>query len=341
MRSDAPSTPIFDLPPRERRILLERGTPVYLLVNPVEYHGPHLSLHNDRLVSQGLAADLHERLQGPLGEHPLLIADDLEMGVDPCPGPGSRPDSLRAVRRRVVAACEGLADLGAQRVFLLSFHGSPMHSIALQAGVHALKARGVRALVPLSLALHELIDGRTQAIEGAFQTIEDPRAREAVRAAAHQDFHAGFFETSLSLHYAPHTVDPRWREVPACPAWRADPTLQRLSKIAADLGRERLSRELAFAAEGTGWYSLRPFPGYSGRPDLANPDAGAIFAEALLDRYTAHALEVFEGAQPVGAILPWLAPLTLDGRLSRSHELPMAEPPWAEQEAHHGPQGPS
>ena len=35
--------------------LLATGAPVFLCVNPVEYHGPHLSLHNDRLISEGVA----------------------------------------------------------------------------------------------------------------------------------------------------------------------------------------------------------------------------------------------------------------------------------------------
>ncbi|MFN7132430.1 MAG: hypothetical protein ACK4N5_10120, partial [Myxococcales bacterium] len=59
---------LLDLPQSEARRLIaahagESGrAPVYLTVNPVEYHGPHLSLHNDRLVSEGLVRALHARL---------------------------------------------------------------------------------------------------------------------------------------------------------------------------------------------------------------------------------------------------------------------------------------
>ncbi len=55
-------TELLDLPHRRATTLLSSGAPVYLLVNPVEYHGPHLSLHNDRLVSMGLVRGLHARL---------------------------------------------------------------------------------------------------------------------------------------------------------------------------------------------------------------------------------------------------------------------------------------
>ena len=45
---------LYDLPNDAARRLLATGVPVYLPVNPVEYHGPHLSLHTDRLISRGL-----------------------------------------------------------------------------------------------------------------------------------------------------------------------------------------------------------------------------------------------------------------------------------------------
>ena len=37
------------------------GAPVWLGVNPVEYHGPHLSPHNDVLVCAGLVRDIHAK----------------------------------------------------------------------------------------------------------------------------------------------------------------------------------------------------------------------------------------------------------------------------------------
>ena len=35
-------TNLLDLPHSRARSLLSRGAPVYLPVNPVEFHGPHL-----------------------------------------------------------------------------------------------------------------------------------------------------------------------------------------------------------------------------------------------------------------------------------------------------------
>src|SRR3989442_1056381 len=101
------------LPHSAARAALETGAPVFLCVNPVEYHGPHLSLRNDALVSIGLARALHARLAKHHPAWPFLAAEDLEVGVDPAPGPGSRHVPLGRVRALVREACRALAELGA------------------------------------------------------------------------------------------------------------------------------------------------------------------------------------------------------------------------------------
>src|SRR3954452_24240051 len=139
---------VNDLPHAEARRLLSSGAPVYVLVNPVEFHGPHLPLHNDELVARGLAVDVHARV---FGDAPLYVGARLEMGVDPCPGPGTRAFSFEAVRDAVVDACTSLADLGARTIIAMTFHGSPLHEHAIEAGLVAARRRGVRALNPMNL----------------------------------------------------------------------------------------------------------------------------------------------------------------------------------------------
>src|SRR5260370_37827125 len=141
------------MPHAQARALLAAGAPVFLPVNPVEYHGPHLSLHNDGLVSRGLARDIHAVLAQSEGDWPCLVTSDLEVGVDPCPGPGTRATPFRQVRSLVLEACRRLVELGAQRVVLVTFHGGPMQQIAPHARVRAMRAHGVRAPAPLNLLL--------------------------------------------------------------------------------------------------------------------------------------------------------------------------------------------
>ena len=74
-------TQLNDLPHARAREAVDTGAPVFLFVNPVEYHGPHLPLHNDHLVSAGLARELHARLAARDPGLPFLSAGELEIGV--------------------------------------------------------------------------------------------------------------------------------------------------------------------------------------------------------------------------------------------------------------------
>ena len=305
---------IFDQPIDEARRLLATGAPVYLFVNPVEYHGPHLSLHNDALVSRGLAADLHARLVRSR-DWPFLGAADLEIGVDPCPGPGTRRTPLATARALVREACRALVELGARTVVLMTFHGSPLHSFAIEDGVDELRSLGAQGIAPLNAVLTEqlTVDGSAFAPAVAHLAASD---REAVLAGLPHDFHAGFFETSLTLHYAPSSVSPRFRELAPCPEVTPDRALAAAATVARSLGRTQLAIELEFASVGAGWRALRPFPGYASRPHLANAESGRLFAATILDRYQRIVEDVLAGrAGSPPPIMQWLAAVSLGGRV--------------------------
>src|SRR5260370_37831842 len=114
------------MPHAQARALLAAGAPVFLPVNPVEYHGPHLSLHNDGLVSRGLARDIHAVLAQSEGDWPCLVTSGLEVGVDPCPGPGTRATPFRQVRWLVLEAGRRLVERGAHRGVLVTVPAGPL-----------------------------------------------------------------------------------------------------------------------------------------------------------------------------------------------------------------------
>ena len=184
--------PLFERAHVEARRLCRSGATVYLGVNPVEYHGPHLSLHTDHLISAALARDLAARLDP---DRPLLWAGELEVGVEPVPGAGTRHTPYPAARELVLEACRALAELGAERVVVTTFHGSPLHNLAIEAGIRALRASGVRAISPFNLVLRQMLmlDNPTP-FAPALAHIADPAERAAMLADLRFDFHAGFFE---------------------------------------------------------------------------------------------------------------------------------------------------
>jgi len=306
--SDLAPISLFDLPHDEARRLLSGGAPVYLFVNPVEYHGPHLPLHNDRLIAHGLARDVARALAARRG-WPMIVAEDLELGVEPTPGPGSRPTPFAEAREQIRGACRALVELGAKAVVLMTFHGAPLHAMALEAGVEECEALGARAVQPFNVILRELVhlDDPSPYAE-AVAGIADPRERARVLAALPTDFHGGFFETSLTLHYAPASVSPRLHDLPDCPPPVPVPAIALAARAAKAAGREALARELGFAAVGKGWLAGKPFLGYTSAPRYASPEAGAVFARILVKRYLPVVEAVLDGrARSPEPILRWVA----------------------------------
>ncbi len=253
--------PLFDLSHAETRDLCARGVPIYLPVNPVEYHGPHLSLRNDYLCGMGLAADLHARLAPADGAPwPFLVASPIEAGVEPCPGPGTRAVPFLAVRRLVVDACRALADLGARRIVLVTFHGAPLHAHALDAGVRYSAARGVRAIQPHNLLMRELMRVDGSAFAEGFAHVEDAEERAAMMRDMALDFHAGFGETSVALHYAPESVGPVYKTLPPCPPIVPDPPFVAAARAARVAGRAELAVEPGSRHAGAAGRTCAPSP---------------------------------------------------------------------------------
>jgi creatinine amidohydrolase len=309
--------PLLELPHRRARALVATGAPVFLGVNPVEYHGPHLSLANDAVLSFGAARQLHALLRpDERSDWPFLWAGELGIGVDPVPGPGSQPVTMHTVRDNLWRACRGLVALGARALVLVTFHGAPLHNLAIDAVVRRLERGEVRAYAPAATLFRLFLEPDRQQFDPVYHGLE-PALAEELSQRAMQDFHAGFLETSLALHFAPETVSDHDR-VPPCPRTQADKTILRLARAAHFAGRHPLAQELTFAAEAVSWYRLKPFPGYTGIPGVASPAAGRQVADLALNHCLPVARRVLAGdISCPRPILSWLGPLTLDGRLTR------------------------
>lgn len=304
------------LPHAEARRLVAGGAPVYLSVNPVEYHGPHLSLLNDFVLSEGTTRALHAELRKKNPEWPLLLAAPLHVGVEPAPGPGSAPVSFVTVRKLIQKAAQSLIDLGASRVILQTFHGNPLHNLAVHAGVKYLRARGVRALSPFNTVLNSLLEYEPGHFDEALAFVKDPELRAAMRIDLAHDFHAGFFETSLVLHFRPEAVAPSHRDLPHCGERPPHAVCAALSRIFKSWGFKKLASEFDFLAYGLGWMHMTGYCGYTGWPSVASAEAGAVFAREIIRRYVAVTEAVlFQDAPVPEPILMWTGPLSLNGRI--------------------------
>ncbi|MFH1436559.1 MAG: creatininase family protein [Pseudomonadota bacterium] len=295
--------------------LCATGAPVYVGINPVEYHGPHLSLRNDAMISKGLALDMHGRLAEKFPGWPLLWAGELGMGADPVPGPGSRPVPFVRVREAVLMTCRSLVNMGARRVVLMSFHGSPMHNMAVQAGIDFLAQKGVYGFAPMNLLARAILDLDPELVRKLIVPVKDAGDRRMLLKRAGIDLHAGFGETSLALHYAPETVSPDYKNLPPCPDVNPVFLLKSAAGIASACRAKTLGRELSYAASMVGWHLIKPFPGYTSCPHLANAESGAILADFIASAYAAAAASVLAGLEPSPPpIMAWTRHLTFAGR---------------------------
>jgi creatinine amidohydrolase len=302
----------------EWRDEIAAGAPVWLPVNPVEYHGPHLSLDNDALIADGLLRDVHARLAALHPGLPLLVLPDLRTGCGSVEGPGSVRVSPREVRRRVLAACDAIARAGARRVAIMTFHGAPHHDLAIQAGVDALARRGIAAISPINVLLHEMVHPDAGHAGPVLALVRDPAEREAVTRELRCELHAGFLESSLTMHYAPETVRPIIRDLPPCVGFPPFAPLAAVAAAARAAGASVLADELDHAATGIGWLHVRPFPGYSGRPHLASAEAGAVLSRLIVEGLAkVTEATLFRSAPPPRPPLEWAWPLTLGGRLAQ------------------------
>lgn len=306
-----------------------KPVPVYVFVNPVEYHGPHLSLHNDELISWGLARDIHRRWFTE-GHQPFLVGGELEMGVDPCPGPGTRAFSFEAVRDACVDVAKSLCEISTDarnlRVVWMTFHGSPLHEHAIEAGVDVVRARGGRSLNPMNALLDLLVKVDGRRFTPAVAHVDDEQERLALLDNIPNDFHGGFFESSLTLHYAPQSVaQDVMATLPPCPALPRDRVLSGLERAARRAGRARLADEFDLAARSQGWGTLRPFPGYTGSPHRASSSAGRYFSEQILDLY-APAIEraLLQGMPAAPPVMDWVRWATFNGRIEAAKRVDLA-----------------
>ena len=297
---------IDQLPFQDVKEKVKTGAPVFILVNPVEYHGPHLSLRTDGLISEGIAKDLYERLKIKHPEWPFLEFAPIELGVDPTPGPGSQKTSFFKLKSVILEAAKSLAECGAEKVIWVTFHGGPAHNTAIHAGIDYLAKKGIPSFNVMNLVLETMIDYDSNYFATAFESISDVATRQQLKEEMMSDLHGGFYETSIALVYAPESVAKNYQQTPDCPRFELSPILKIFKSLIDRYGSKRFQKEMGFGFYALSWIKLKPFPGYTSKPRLANLAAGQVFSADLMRRCLRASEEVLEQKQKAPRpILEW------------------------------------
>lgn len=308
---------IFSAPTVEHLALLEKfpQLPIYIYVNPVEYHGPHLSLHNDFILTQAFANLLHQQSFADL---PFIEAPAIHFGHGPANGLGSVATDYSELKKKIISMVSGVWSLGYRRFIFMTFHGDPLHNLAIFKGVQFVISRGGQAMAPFNLVLHEFMNFKP----GNFQEVLEllpgmQKEKDNILQNLYLDFHAGAFETSLVLALAPQNVSSDYLKLPAASNFRPNFIFSCLAKLAKAMGLTKLSSEFNFVANGLGWSLSPEYRGYTGFPALASKELGEYFVQKkILPMFIEEAERVFtKQDKPKFPIMRWVAYLSLGGRL--------------------------
>ncbi len=307
---------LCEIPNAEARAYVATGAPVIAYFNPVEYHGPHLPLDTDTILSQGVIAETWEKLRAEGGDWPILVYSNLRIGCGAVPTNGTVHHRYADVKRMILDTCHGIRALGAKRAILATFHGEPHHNMAIDDGVNLLRSWGIASFAPMNVVMTESVELELETYAPIFATIDDEDLRKRCRDGFPADFHGGFFETSLMLHWRPEAVAANWTEVPPCPPIGTSPSFVAAARFFRARGKKKLAREIEFAHSGLEWSKLRPVTGYTGYPGLANRKAGRLFAERISDLVARAMRDYFiDSVPPPEPILKWVRKLSFDGRI--------------------------
>jgi creatinine amidohydrolase len=236
---------------------LDRTRTVFFLTfGNLEEHGPHLPVGSDYFQALALRDGLVARLQKAYPDYRFVLfpvvpigeggANQVAMQYDHVGTFSVRPDTLRDV---AIDLGGTIARMGFQNIFLIHFHGGPLHNIALTEASAFVSERYKARMVNVTSLVYA---------SGWF----DEKVMEKYLGKNWQDKigwegHAGAAETSTNLYLRPDLVK-RYTNLPPF--------------VAKNYG------ELFDTSEKSGWQ------GYWGAPALASPQLGEDLMNEFIDR---------------------------------------------------------
>jgi len=212
------------------------GTVAVLPLGSTEAHGPHLPLHTDSIIVEGMLGAAAECLTND--DVTVLRLPLMPVGVseEHLASPGTESLTAEQLIAAIVATGTDMVGAGVTRLLLVNGHGGNVPA----ANIAALRLRRRHGLLVANLHWLDL---------GLPADLDPPTSVAA-------DVHGGWIETSVMMHLRPDLV--AYPLPPARPAWPPIPILFPTGPVAwgwemADLG----------GAD------------FAGRPDLARTDIGA------------------------------------------------------------------
>lgn len=282
-------------------------------INPIEYHGDHLPLATDLLISRGITKLYPDELKDKFIHWPPI-----HLGVGPTTGPGSCHTSYLDLKGILLNLGKTISRLKVKRVLVMTFHGAPLHMLAIEEFVKVLRKRGIKAINPFILMLEKLTYFNAEEFPeiDKYVPIEDEQERQKIIKNIKFDFHGGMIEAGLVQYFYPDLIQVPLKNVPSIPDLNLSNGIKILENIVRKFSH-KLAEEIELINFVTQWMKLKPFPGYTGHPCYANDGLSEYFLKSVvLPLYIEEIKKEFYGVgTEIKPVMGFIKYLTLEGRL--------------------------
>ena len=179
----------------------------FVVIGPLEAHGPHLPTGVDYFNAQAFALAAARALCKRRPKARVVISPTIPLGSYTCDFPGSIHVRQRVLRDLAVDWGSSLAARGFKHVILVSSHHGPRHVVALEEACDIVNRRyGIDMIAPLGPIVCRLQAGAYE--EQLAKALGSKQDVDLV-----DDVHGGNWETSLMLLLRPELVDGSFRKL--------------------------------------------------------------------------------------------------------------------------------
>ncbi len=181
-------------------------------LGPLEEHGPHLPFGVDAFNADYVATDVARIIRDHASSIPVVKLPLFYLGTKVYRKGGSLRTRQRVLRDLLYDYGISLRNHGFRRLILIGAHGGPHDMVAFEEAARTLSRKGLTTISLTSRLIFNFLSG--QFVNKIAKRLGSQFSEED-RKILKQDYHAGWWETSMMLWLYPHLVDPGYRELPA------------------------------------------------------------------------------------------------------------------------------
>ena len=203
--------PFEDLTVLELDKLDRDKTVFFLSASLLEEHGPHLPLGVDIFVAEFLAEKLIDEISKSHPDFTIVKFPPLHVGSGGIRWLGTINSKQRTMRKIVYDYCSHLGKQGFKYVLLSNGHGGLGHVVALEEAARKCSRKYKMSVIsPSGKVAFDLMTGK---YISEIESILKIKFTEDEKENLKNDFHAGWWETSVMLLTKPHLVKDVYKEL--------------------------------------------------------------------------------------------------------------------------------